>query len=802
MIIENNNRDIVSIGNEGKETKKMNIGVGVEAHIIKVLTENSYKQPLESSIRETVSNALDSHLEAGVKKPIIVKVYQDNTRNNILEVKDEGLGLDHEGFEKYIMGLGESTKRNNENLLGGYGAGAKAPLSFCSSFWYLCRKDGIERKYMIFKGESVPESSLVYEKETTEPNGVTVSIPLGMYARVDSIKQQLAYFSDVYFEVPGISNNYKIHRHKDWQISGLHAFQEMHICLKDVYYPIEWNKIGIPRINLPIGLRFETYEGIQPVFNREELIYTDETKKAIVAKIGKVADWFVEKYNEKVNAFDSFLQAYKFISEPNKSVLLDLEDNNQMNFSIDQLIPQASIKPNEPVVKGIELESPAYYKAKISDLFAEYNIIASYDYNSTWKTKRIYKNLPSITTGERQYGSYNPTSDKVIELAQTPVGNFKEFIKEKFGTSCIYVVKTFSRSRTKDDTIGYNTYDYILALEKKDKQDERIAEWESVIESMKKEKWIDAKDLLGSKEYADWLVKRKEDLKAGRIQGSGNYKVLNKQEGDITISYGRKHRWTDDPVFEKGTHPIKDLHKKPHLTIYFPDTEKEDAADAFETFKDTGIKVAVIGLRELNKLPKNTHNFKTMKEFMSENSKPFRRMVTSWKLAATKQEFEEIFKSNTFLISECVKGLKDDYQQISTYVDANEVTYPNVKMKNEMLAVAEELNLWDFSIWHINTRLKEKMKTFQFLTTLRNPTEDTDSIRKYQKTVHQMLLFHKLHYGEFEEFDLVPKPKDNTVINLTGEEGAPVFTEEGFLDDRLEEEQNELTPEQLQEDLA
>lgn len=117
MLLENNKRDFIN--DKQEETTRMSISADVESHIIKVLTEHSYDDPLGSSIREAVSNAIDSVAEAGNDNPVIVSITKNRVGQYELSIEDKGLGLDDVSFKKYIMGLGESTKRNNANLLGG-----------------------------------------------------------------------------------------------------------------------------------------------------------------------------------------------------------------------------------------------------------------------------------------------------------------------------------------------------------------------------------------------------------------------------------------------------------------------------------------------------------------------------------------------------------------------------------------------------------------------------------------------------------------------------------------------------------
>lgn len=117
MIVQHETREVLTTG--VGQTQGMSISSSAEAHIIKLITENAYKKPLDSGIRESVSNALDSHTEAGQTDPVIVSLKRNSANKWEFSVEDFGLGLDDVGFYKYIMGIGESTKQASKTLLGG-----------------------------------------------------------------------------------------------------------------------------------------------------------------------------------------------------------------------------------------------------------------------------------------------------------------------------------------------------------------------------------------------------------------------------------------------------------------------------------------------------------------------------------------------------------------------------------------------------------------------------------------------------------------------------------------------------------
>ncbi len=118
MIINDIKKDTLSTGNVG-DTTKMTISEEVMSHAVRILTEYSYEKPLESLVREQISNSLDSIQEAKTPNPAILKLFRNDLNQWELNFIDDGLGLDKEEFDKYIMGLGASTKRDNPLLKGG-----------------------------------------------------------------------------------------------------------------------------------------------------------------------------------------------------------------------------------------------------------------------------------------------------------------------------------------------------------------------------------------------------------------------------------------------------------------------------------------------------------------------------------------------------------------------------------------------------------------------------------------------------------------------------------------------------------
>jgi HSP90 family molecular chaperone len=151
-----------------QESIGMSLDLDSAQVLMQMLSKNLYSDPIGSTVRECASNALDSHRRAGITEAIIVSLKINAENNYEFAVEDFGTGLNADDVENIISKYGKSTKRESATEIGMMGLGFKSPLAYCSTFYFVCRKDGVERKYMMYEGEDVNTIDLLYETPTEE----------------------------------------------------------------------------------------------------------------------------------------------------------------------------------------------------------------------------------------------------------------------------------------------------------------------------------------------------------------------------------------------------------------------------------------------------------------------------------------------------------------------------------------------------------------------------------------------------------------------------------------------------------
>ena len=309
-------------------TVKMRLSEHAQSMVFQLFTKNVYSNPIGTVVREITSNCFDSHIEANVNSPVIIKkTYDKQTNTHYISFIDYGVGMSTDRVNNIYGVYFESTKRTDNEQIGGFGVGAKSVLAYKrstgqgegeydNSFYVITNFDNVKYYYCIYEGTDTPVISLLHQEETKERNGTEVRIPvlekdLSNFSK--EMVRQLYYFENVIFEgfdesttyyshySELLTNKYQIVRGKNFLFRGTDYNENIHICLGRVAYPIDYNVLGLNSSDyrLPVALKLEVGE-INVTVSRESIDYSESTIKMLRKKLEEVkkeiADMLVKQY--------------------------------------------------------------------------------------------------------------------------------------------------------------------------------------------------------------------------------------------------------------------------------------------------------------------------------------------------------------------------------------------------------------------------------------------------------------------------------------------------------------------------
>lgn len=597
----------------------------------------------------------------------------------------------------------------------------------------------------MYEGEDDINIDILSEVPTTERNGVKVIVPVkyqDRYEFQDKIKEQLAYFEGVFFDCEGVSNNFTIHRHELFQWSELNTDASMHLCLDNVYYPLDFNKLGISDIRFPVALRFSLTDGIFPVPNREQLKYTKEAKEKILSKIAQVAEYFVQKYNEKISQDSGLFDLFQFYYSSDKRIEWFKPGSTQ---SISNLLPYAVSPCKEPVIKGVEgLTSREIFELKD---YLTSGLEVSHEYVNGRISSTTNKYNKSLTIRDvENYPVY-------LYKTEFPTGNRRTYLKDEvlqYGKRYHFVFEKYSIKlgdfRDKYNTHGGKlTYYHILKLWLYPKSDWRklIKDFQ-YLRSLVFQKFL---DLDAVQVPQEWLDDRKKQRVQKMVQKGTNVR-RTKLEGEITIKLSeRLERYVSGKncKFVNTIIDLKTAHKNKYLIIYGKDKNESLFQKLYNGFDNSKIKFGILSDREHKKVAENVdlHNWISIEKFMEGKHIVFKRAVTSYLIDELKDKNSSVFNKIQGLskissdLAEKVQILYDYYNKYYSHSDE--------EVLKSMVKVAEEHKLFDYSVYGVYLEVKQVLDKLTFLQpmfvsmsynvendTLFNPTKDLFRYYKFR----------------------------------------------------------------------
>lgn len=286
--------------------------------ITTLLSSNLYSDPEQSFIREIVSNAWDSHVEAKTTDtPVIVRFNSDSNGYKVT-IRDFGTGLSPQRFQEVYCNIGSSTKRESNEFIGGFGIGKYSSLACSNTVYITSYYEGKAYIYVMVKSGNSITTNLVMEKPTEEKNGVEVTIKnIRNISPYKNALKYIVFFPNVYIDgIENSINSTKIKRFNNFAVASKRV--DAKILLGNVLYPCDSRLLSydskdfLDNIEMSgIVIKFDVGEiGITP--NRESIIYNSDTVKKINDRIQAAKNELDDLVKNKfVKDYDNLYEFWK-----------------------------------------------------------------------------------------------------------------------------------------------------------------------------------------------------------------------------------------------------------------------------------------------------------------------------------------------------------------------------------------------------------------------------------------------------------------------------------------------------------
>ncbi len=590
----------------------------------------------------------------------------------------------------------------------------------------------------MYEGEETNTIDLLYETSTKEPNGVKVIVPVNHYDRSDfkdKIREQLAYFESVYFDVEDFDNNFSILRSEHFQFSRIAKNDEMHLCLDNVYYPLDVQKLGLSSIRFPVGLRFSLTDGIFPTPNRESIRYTKEAKDMILKKISLVAEYFIKKYNESVKETEDFMQVVEYYNKSSRFVNV-----SGLNLDVSPLKGFSNTKIAAPVMKNIKFLDLEKLVRDQDILFNEYSVNYKISGGKFRESKHNYEKTVRFS---------NITPQSFFIYNNRLSGNMKDYLKFKYPSGRWnddrYICKKVESYKlggpltTKGTRVSeYFTYYDILQLRKFPKNQWRdvIREFQYIQRSITSS-FINIDDIVIPQEWLDARKKVNVAISGGarrlKLKGEIVGKELKPLERDVAGKYSKQVSTIYD---------LAKMHQEERLMVYGKAEYGETMDRLFSLVKPNKVGFIIFSERELKNLAQiNIHNWMPIETFMKGENKPFKRIITAHLISnliqSNRATFEKSHNLNTIS-----KSLADKLSELSLYKSRNHL-HGSDKLFEAMLEVAEANKLFDTEIYSTYLEVKNILQRLPFINILLKQFSSYGNNSEMQDVLADMFKYYK-----------------------------------------------------------
>jgi len=262
--------------------------IGDVGFIVDLLADKIYTDKPLAVVREYCCNAHDSHVMAGTTdKPF--NVHLPTMLEPWFSVRDYGTGLCEEDVRGVFSGIGISTKRDSNEVIGCFGVGTLSAFSVADSFTVTSFFNGIKTVYSCYRNDKrQPVVARLASSPTDEPNGLEVNV---------SINSKVCEFEDAASQVfkfwegttPNINISYVLVNSDEYAFKGedfglCNSYGSMYAVQGNIAYKIPYN---LDEFDCHGYLKFELGE-LEFDTARENLSITDKVQQKLKEKFASV----------------------------------------------------------------------------------------------------------------------------------------------------------------------------------------------------------------------------------------------------------------------------------------------------------------------------------------------------------------------------------------------------------------------------------------------------------------------------------------------------------------------------------
>ncbi len=318
--------------------KKMGFAPEAESFLMDMMSDGLYSDKYGSIVRELTSNAIDANVESGKSdQPVRIDITAPNSFSNQGEIAftDCGIGISPERIDDIFTLYFASTKRDNNEMIGGFGIGAKSPFAYTDVFRVETWHNDVKRTYLMEK-RGQDRTCTLLDETPEQGNGTVIRIPVSTrfdYEKfVNAVNEQTLLMRPL---AVTLTDN------TEYTPATVYEFDTFYIALDREGQPVN-NKVALG--NVVYSYReaeniYATYRGVpvipkleigkvMPTMSRESLQLTDDAKAYIGGRFSDVLVEMQGMANSQATETDSLIEAM----QGRKTHALSLPDGTKFDM--------------------------------------------------------------------------------------------------------------------------------------------------------------------------------------------------------------------------------------------------------------------------------------------------------------------------------------------------------------------------------------------------------------------------------------------------------------------------------------